>query len=228
MEHKAPYGKQFSNLERIPLVITKMVHEWITKRWPFLLILFKGPQTVICRFMEQSAVVYKSLRLKRLQSSLAISFEFSAPRNVNSETIDITKENRTKFQKSISIKHHSIQSVYYKDVNVQVRLTNGVRGSAMLYEQLPRFTCFALKTIATVHELFSRLSEIVSPLSFLNICLFQSQPPIFPTRGWPRLEWWRNLTDLRVETFKERNASAKAAKCVSTLLTRNAIGHPQC
>lgn len=49
--------------------------------------------------MEQSAIVYKSLRLKRLQSSLAISFEFSAPRNVNSETIDITKENRTKFSK---------------------------------------------------------------------------------------------------------------------------------
>ena len=49
--------------------------------------------------MEQSAVVYKSLRLKRLKSSLAISFGFSAPRNVNSETIDITKENRTKFSK---------------------------------------------------------------------------------------------------------------------------------
>lgn len=72
-----------------------MNYEKVTFRFD----LIKGPQTVNCRFMEQSAVVYKSLRLKRLQSSLAISFEFSAPRNVNSETIDITKENRTKFLK---------------------------------------------------------------------------------------------------------------------------------
>ena len=49
--------------------------------------------------MEQSAVVYNSLRFKRLQRSLAISVEFSAPRNVNSETIDKTKQNRTKFSK---------------------------------------------------------------------------------------------------------------------------------
>lgn len=38
----------------------------------------------------------------------------------------------------------------------------------------------------------------------------------------------KELHGLRVERYTVRNANVNAVQCVSKLLTRNAIGHPQC